>query len=208
MAANKLCLTFTNLLINNWFLKGFLISICRFLAWFTFLSYANDLYAQAFFKPHLRLLLISKISPIIFIPWTSKNSVKSWLINHPYLKRNLNRLKPVGEVFPPRRSGTLRASLSQHPQNSHQNICRPRIPHALCPCEFSHRLLQCDVRGANSLVCCHFHTSWTLHHQWLLGLNTLHRLRWNTIDCSSCHSYRFEERQSRRHVALCCLTSS
>ena len=68
----------------------------------------------------------------------------------------------MGEVFPPRRSGTLRASLCEHPQNSH--ICPPRIPHALCLCGFSHRLLQYDERGANSFVCCHFHTSCTLHH--------------------------------------------
>ena len=144
--------------------EGFFISICRFPAWFTFFSYANDLYApwlflKAVLKPHLRLLLISNISTITFIPWTSKNFVKSQLINHPYLEGNLNLLKPAGEVFPPRRSGILRASLCQHQQNSYQNICRPRIPHALCLCGFSHRLLQYDERGANSLVCCHFHTS-------------------------------------------------
>ena len=52
MAANKWCLTFRNLLINNLFLKGFFISICRFLAWFTFLSYANDLYAPPILKSH------------------------------------------------------------------------------------------------------------------------------------------------------------
>ena len=39
-----------------------------------------QLFLKAILKPHLpdlRLLLISKISTIIFIPWTSQNSVKS-----------------------------------------------------------------------------------------------------------------------------------
>ena len=84
-------------------------------------------------------------------------------------------IKPVGEVFLPRRSGTLRASLCEHQQNSDRHICRPKIQHALCLCGFSHRLLQYDARDANSLVCCHFHISCTLHHQWLLEWNSLHR---------------------------------
>ena len=84
-------------------------------------------------------------------------------------------IKPVGEVFPPRKSGTRSSSLCEHQQISDRHICRPRIPHALCPCGFSHKLLQCDVRGTNSYICCHVHAACRLHRQWLLGLNTLHR---------------------------------
>ena len=141
----------------------------------SFMIFTLHLFIKAILKPHIRLLLISNISTITFVPWTSKNFVKSQLVNHPYLERNLNLLKPVGEVFPPRRSGTLRASLCQHQQNSHQDICRPRIQHALCLCGYSHRLLQSDVRGANSLAYCHVLISCRLPHQWLLEMNTLHR---------------------------------
>ena len=84
-------------------------------------------------------------------------------------------IKPVGEVFLPRRSGILRASLCKHQQICNCHICRPRIPHVLSPCGFSHRHLLCDVRGTNHLVCCHVHAACRLHHLRLLGLNTLHR---------------------------------
>ena len=160
-------------------MKGFLFQFADSLLGLHFFRmqtiFTLHLFLKAILKPHLRLLLISKISTTIFIPWTSKNFVKSKLVNHPYLERNLNLLKLVVEVFPPRRSGTLRASLCEHQQICNCHICPPRIPHALCLCGFSHRLLQYDVRGANSLVCCHFHISCTLHHQWLLERNTLHR---------------------------------
>ena len=105
-----------------------------------------------------------------------KLSINSLLITLKVRRKSESAIiKPVGEVFLPRTSGTLRASLYEHQQTCYCYICRPRIPPALCLCGFSHRLLQCDVRGANPLVCCHFHTSCTLHHQWLLEMNTLHR---------------------------------
>ena len=83
-------------------------------------------------------------------------------------------IKPVGEVFLPRRSGTLSSSLCKHQRISYWHNCRPRSPRVQCLCGFSHRLLQCDVRGANPLSCCHAQSACRLHHQWLLGLNTLH----------------------------------
>ena len=118
MAANKWCLTFTNLLINNLFLKGFLFQFADSPLGLHFFRmqtiFTLHLFLKANLKPHLRLLLISKLSTIIFILWTSKNFVKSYLVNHPYVERNLNLLKPVGELFPPRRSGTLLPSLCEH----------------------------------------------------------------------------------------------
>ena len=96
MAANKWCLTFTNLLINNLFWRVFLFQFADSSLGLHFFCmqtiFTLHLFLKAILKPHLRLHLISKISPIFFIPWTSKNSVKSQLVNHPYLERNLNLL--------------------------------------------------------------------------------------------------------------------
>ena len=142
-------------------LKVALFCVCRF---HTFFSY----YKRCFpLQPSFDSF------NFFIIPKLSRNSLSITL----KIRRKSESavIKPVGEVFLPRKSGTLRASLCKHQQISDRHICRPRIPHALCPCGFSHRHLLCDVRGANSLLCCRYHTSCRLHHQWLLGLNTLHR---------------------------------
>ena len=139
------------------YLKVALFCICRFL---TFFSY------------HKRSFIPFASFNVFIIQKLSINS--SLIILKNRRKSESAVIKPVGEVLLPRRSGILRASLCKHQQICNCHICRPRIPHALCPCGFSHRHLLCDVRGANPLVCCHFHTSCRLHHQWLLGLNTLH----------------------------------
>ena len=83
-------------------------------------------------------------------------------------------IKPVGEVLLPRISGILISSLCKHQQIRNQHNCRPRIPREQYLCGFSHRLLQCDVHGANSFCRC-FHISCRLYRQWLLVLNTQHR---------------------------------
>ena len=58
----KLCLTFTNLLINNLFLKGFLFQFPDSSLGLHFFGmqtiFTLHLFLKAIFKPHLRLLLI------------------------------------------------------------------------------------------------------------------------------------------------------
>ena len=75
MAANKECLTFTNLLINNClFFLRVLILIYRFIAWFTFpFRIANDLYTPPLFKSYSQTsptLLFLFLGPLKINPST------------------------------------------------------------------------------------------------------------------------------------------
>ena len=111
------------------------------------------------------------------------------------------------EVFLPRRSWKRNSIRFVHQQIHSQRNCRPRIPHAQCPCGFSHRLLRSAIHGVNFFCRC-FHVPWRLYHQWLLEPSTLHYWRWSTIACSIHGSYWGEDYHSRTRVALSCLIFS
>ena len=123
-------------------------------------------------------------------------------------KKNIcSNFKPVGEVSLPRRSWKRNSIRFVHQQIHSQHNCRPRIPHAQCPCGLSHRLLRSAVRGVNFFCrCCH--VPCRLYHQWLLEPSTLHHWRWSTIVCSMHGSYWGEDYHSRRRAALSCLMFS
>ena len=60
-----------------------------------------------------------------------------------------DRVKPVGEVLPPHRSGILSSNLSLHQRFHSYHNYRPRIPRVPCLCGPSHRRLLFDELGAN-----------------------------------------------------------